>query len=127
LAELFGTPVSQGTVAVMSARAAGGLGGFLESVRANLAAAPVVNFDETGLRVQGKLRWVHSASTDKYSLVIVHDRRGTKGMDAAGVLPGFSGIAVHDAWAPYDTYKSVTQGRPPARYPGLGPFLKNNL
>ncbi len=108
LAELFGTPVSQGTVAAMSARAAGGLGGFLESVRANLAAAPVVNFDETGLRVQGKLRWVHSASTDKYSLVIVHDRRGTKGMDAAGVLPGFSGIAVHDAWAPYDTYKSVT-------------------
>jgi hypothetical protein len=23
------------------------------------------------------------------------------------VLPGFSGIAVHDAWAPYDTYASV--------------------
>jgi transposase len=25
-------------------------------------------------------------------------------MDAAGVLPVFAGIAVHDAWAPYDTY-----------------------
>ena len=25
-------------------------------------------------------------------------------MDAAGVLPEFSGIAVHDAWVPYDTY-----------------------
>ncbi len=25
-------------------------------------------------------------------------------MDAMGVLPGFAGIAVHDAWAPYDTY-----------------------
>jgi hypothetical protein len=25
-------------------------------------------------------------------------------MDAAGVLPRFTGIAVHDAWAPYDTY-----------------------
>ncbi len=117
MAELFGTPVSQGTVAAMSARAAGGLGGFLESVRAKLAAAPVVNFDETGLRVEGKLRWVHSASTDKYSLVIVHDRRGTKGMDAAGVLPGFSGIAVHDAWAPYDTYKSVTHALCGAHYP----------
>src|SRR5918997_2116352 len=30
LAELFGTPVSQGTVAAMTTRAAGGLGGFLE-------------------------------------------------------------------------------------------------
>jgi transposase len=38
----------------------------------------------------------------------VHDRRGTKGMDAAGVLPEFTGIAVHDAWAPYDTYQAVT-------------------
>ena len=25
-------------------------------------------------------------------------------MDAMGILPGFAGIAVHDAWAPYDTY-----------------------
>jgi len=108
LSELFGTPVSMGTVAAMTTRAAGGLDGFTEWVRGNLAAAEVVNFDETGLRVQGKLRWVHSASTGKYSSITVHDRRGTKGMDAAGVLPTFVGIAVHDAWAPYDTYKAVT-------------------
>ncbi len=108
LAELFGTPVSQGTVAAMTTRAAGGLGRFLEWTRANLAAAEVVNFDETGLRVEGRLRWVHSASTGKYSLIFVHDRRGTKGMDAAGVLPEFTGIAVHDVWAPYDTYTSCT-------------------
>jgi hypothetical protein len=25
-------------------------------------------------------------------------------MDAIGVLPKFTGVAVHDAWAPYDTY-----------------------
>jgi transposase len=25
-------------------------------------------------------------------------------MEAMGVLPAFAGIAVHDAWAPYDTY-----------------------
>ena len=108
LAELFGTPVSEGTVATMTTRAANGLGGFLEWVRTSLAAAPGVNFDETGLRVEGRLRWVHSASTGKYSLIFVHDRRGTQGMDAAGVLPGFAGIAVHDAWAPYDTYQAIT-------------------
>jgi transposase len=108
LAELFGTPVSEGTVATMTTRAATRLGGFLEWVRANLAAAEVVNFDETGLRVEGRLRWVHSASTGKYSLIFVHDRRGTQGMDAAGVLPEFAGVAVHDAWAPYDTYSQIT-------------------
>lgn len=51
---------------------------------------------------------MHSASTGKYSLIFVHDRRGTKGMDAAGVLPDFAGVAVHDAWAPYDTYQALT-------------------
>lgn len=27
---------------------------------------------------------------------------------AAGLLPGFTGVAVHDAWAPYDTYHTAT-------------------
>ena len=29
-------------------------------------------------------------------------------MDYAGVLPAFTGIAVHDAWAPYDCYPNLT-------------------
>jgi transposase len=108
LAELFGIPISPGTVAAMTGRAAGGLDGFTTLVRDRIAAAEVAHFDETGLRVDGKLRWVHSASTGKYSLITVHDRRGVAGMDAAGVLPGFTGIAVHDAWGPYDTYRQAT-------------------
>jgi hypothetical protein len=60
------------------------------------------------LRVAGKLRWVHSASTGKYALIWVHDKRGRVAMDAAGVLPSFTGIAVHDAWAPYDCYPAAT-------------------
>jgi len=108
LGELFGAPVSQGTVATITTRAAGRLSGFTEWVRVKLAASPMVNFDETGLRVQGALHWVHSASTAKYSLITVHPRRGTKGINAAGVLPDFTGIAVHDAWAPYDTYDKAT-------------------
>jgi len=108
LAELFGTPVSAGTVAAVTARAAGGLDGFLGLVGDRIAAAQVAHFDETGLRVEGKLRWVHSASTGKYSLITVHDRRGREAMNAAAVLPTFAGVAVHDAWAPYDTYPQLT-------------------
>jgi hypothetical protein len=64
-------------------------------------------FDESGFRVAGKLAWVHSASSGKHVLVTVHAKRGTEAMDAAGILPSFAGIAVHDAWAPYDTYGGV--------------------
>jgi transposase len=108
LAELFGTPVSEGTVAAMTGRAAGCLDEFTSLLRDRIAAAEVAHFDETGLRVDGKLRWVHSASTGRYSLITVHDKRGVAGMDAAGVLPAFGGVAVHDAWAPYDTYDRAT-------------------
>ena len=104
LAELFGIPLSPGTVAAVTARAAGRLGGFLERAREEIATSAVAGFDETGFRVEGKLHWVHCARTGKYTLLTVHTRRGTEAMEAMGVLPSFAGVAVHDAWAPYDTY-----------------------
>lgn len=107
LAELFGTPLSAGTVATLTARAAVGLEEFLKVVCGRLVDAEVVGFDETGLRVQGKLHWVHCARTDKYTLVGCHPKRGTAGIDNLGVLGRLRGVAVHDAWAPYDTYPDV--------------------
>jgi transposase len=106
LAELFGVPLSPGTVAAITARAAGKLDGFLERVRGNITASDVAGFDETGFRVAGRLHWVHCTRTGKYTLLMVHSRRGRKAMEAMGVLPSFAGVAVHDAWAPYDTYGS---------------------
>jgi len=104
LGELFGIPLSSGTVAALTARAAGRLDGFLAQVRGQIAVSDVAGFDETGFRVEGRLAWVHCARTGKYTLLMVHPKRGTKAMEAMGVLPRFAGIAVHDAWAPYDTY-----------------------
>jgi transposase len=108
LAELVGIPLSAGTVAAMTARAAAGLDGFLDTVRALLAGSEVVGADETGLRVAGRLHWVHCARTDRYTLIDCHPNRGRAGIDALGVLPGFGGVLVHDAWAPYDSYTNVT-------------------
>jgi transposase len=64
----------------------------------------VAGCDETGFRVEGRLAWVHCARTGKYTLLTVHAKRGTEAMKAMGVLPSFAGVAVHDAWAPYDSY-----------------------
>jgi len=104
LAELFGTPLSEGTVAAMCERAAGGLDGFLDVVRDRIADAESAGFDETGLRVASSLHWVHCARTGKYTLITCHAKRGKQGIDDMGVLGRFQGVAVHDAWAPYDTY-----------------------
>jgi transposase len=103
LAELFGIPCSSGTVAALTARAAGRLEQFTGRVRELIAAGEVAGFDETGFRVEGRLAWVHCARTGKYTLLMAHPRRGRKAMEAMGILPSFAGVAVHDAWAPYDT------------------------
>jgi transposase len=109
VADLFGVPMSQGSVAAMTQRCAKRLDGdFLAWLRQALAREKLVHFDETGFRVEGKLHWVHSASSGRYSLVYVHANRGRKGIDAGGVLAGFTGAAVHDAWAPYDCYCEAT-------------------
>lgn len=108
LADLCGVPVGAATVAAATARAATALTPFLSQLREKIAAAEVAHFDETGFRIAGRLGWIHSASTDGYSLLSAHRRRGVDAMTAAGVLPAFAGIAVHDAWAPYDTYPAVT-------------------
>jgi transposase len=104
LAELFDTPVSEGTVAAMTKRAAARLDEFCSQVADRIAGSAVAGFDETGLRVAGTLHWVHCARTDRYTLITCHRGRGQDGIDDAGVLARFRGVAVHDAWTPYDTY-----------------------
>jgi transposase len=105
LGDLFGADVAAGTVASWTAKTAATIRGeVIPAIVDRIAGAPVAHFDETGLRAQGKLHWMHSASTDTDVLLTVHAKRGVEGMDAAGVLPRYKGVAVHDAWAPYDTY-----------------------
>ena len=110
LADLLGAPVSDGSVVAWNERAAAGLGQFTDAVRDELAGAPVVHFDESGLRVDAHLAWVHSASTPTRTLFTCHDKRGVHAMDDAGVLPAFAGVAVHDGWASYRTYQDITHG-----------------
>lgn len=103
--DLFGVPVAAGTVAGWVKRTALGIiDTVLPVIAGRIAAAPVAHFDETGMRTGGRLAWLHSASTATDVLLTVHPKRGTTAMDAIGILPRFRGVAVHDAWAPYDTY-----------------------
>lgn len=108
-ADVLGAPVSTGTLAGYIAKGAGDLQGFLDEVHRQLIAAPVAHFDETGARVQGRLRWLFSASTNELTFYALHDKRGKDGLDHAGVLPAFTGVAVHDGFKPYRRYYDNAQ------------------
>ncbi len=103
--DLTGTDVSTGTLKAWVDQAAAGLTEFDEALRGVLLSkAPVVQFDETGARIAGRLGWVHSASTEELTRYTSHAKRGAVAIDAAGVLGDFHGVAVHDGWKPYSTY-----------------------
>ena len=76
----------------------------LNSIKQQLIAASVGQFDESGLRVEGKLHWLHVASTPELTHYHVHPKRGQEGMKAGGILPEFEGRAIHDHWKSYLTF-----------------------
>lgn len=76
----------------------------LTTIKQQLIAVDVAHFDESGLRVEGQLNWLHVASTNQLTYYAVHPKRGQVGMKALGVLPEFEGRAVHDHWKSYFTF-----------------------
>ena len=82
----------------------------LDAIRAQLIREEVVHCDESGLRVEGKLNWLHSMGTDGLTYYAVHLKRGQEAMQDIGLLSRLQGRAVHDAWASYFTFDNCQHG-----------------
>jgi transposase len=106
--DLVGHRVAEATLMKAQRDCVAAIAPATAAIQAQLQAAPVVRFDESGLRVAGKLQWLHVASTEDLTDYTVHTNRGQAGMDAAGILPGFTGRGVHDHWKSYFTYTDCT-------------------
>ena len=105
LGEVFGCPISNGTVERMVARCADAVADVVAAIKQAVIAAAVLHVDETGLSLNGKPAWLHVASTDQLTWYATHRKRGRAALDALGVLPTVRGRVVHDGLWSYWHYE----------------------
>lgn len=105
LEDLFGTPISVGTLTSINRKGGERAEVAGEKIKEALRREPVGHFDETGMRVCGNLTWLHVASSEKLTSFYPHPKRGGAAMEAMGILPNFDGTAVHDGWPSYFAYE----------------------
>ncbi len=82
----------------------------LAEVKETIKTEKVAHFDETGMRVLGKLHWLHVASTARLTYYGVHVKRGQVGMRDIGILPQFTGRAIHDHYHSYFQFRHCLHG-----------------
>jgi transposase len=104
LSDLMNVRVSEGTLYTTRQRCSEHLTEIEQRIHQAIQEAEVVHFDETGMRVNQQLWWLHVASTSGLTYYFVHPKRGQVAIDEMGILPKFKGKAVHDGWQSYQKY-----------------------
>nr|WP_286672396.1 IS66 family transposase [Cohnella hashimotonis] len=99
--DLCGCRPSEATLLAQLGKAASALEATEIQIREQVRKLPVLHADETGLRVGKQIKWMHVASDSQWTFLQIHESRGSRGMDEAGVLPHFTGVLVHDSYASY--------------------------
>jgi transposase len=73
-------------------------------IKESLKIQSLLNADESGIRIEGKLNWLHTIGTARLTFYQYHPKRGQEAMDTIGILPEYKGILIHDHLKSYLRY-----------------------
>ena len=104
LSEVFSCELSEGTLYNTRTQCYEQLEPVELHLKKGIQESEVGHFDETGMRVKGKLMWLHVACTAGLTYYFIHTNRGRVAMDAMDILPKFGGVSVHDGLPSYNHY-----------------------
>ncbi len=104
LHEVLGASMTAGTLKTLVDRCAEQLAPVEEQIKQHVQQAAVLHQDETGLYVGGHRSWLHVSATEQLTHYAVHPKRGKAALEAIGILPGYTGVSVHDGWRAYQSY-----------------------
>lgn len=73
-----------------------------QQIQQEIVESHVAHNDETGIRCQGKLWWLHVTCTGLFTYFFVHAHRGKQAIESEkSILQSFFGWLVHDCWSSY--------------------------
>ena len=106
--DLFGYPINESTISSASEKCYQNLEESENIIKSKIICNDVVHADETGLRVAGKLHWLHTATTLLYTYLFVHEKRGAGAiLSNKSILTDYIGWLVHDCWSSYFNLKNL--------------------
>ena len=105
LKDQFGLKISSGSLSNFNKEAFEKLEFFERDIISNLSKEKLLHADETGIKVDTELAWIHVLATNNFTFYYPHYKRGRDAMVEMEVLPDYRGILVHDHWKPYLGYK----------------------
>lgn len=108
---LFGYAINESTIINNSILCSSLLEDTEEHIKEQLLASELGHSDETGVRVAGKLHWLHVFANTLYTFFFIHEKRGKQALeDTISLLPQYSakgGWVVHDCWSSYFNFKGI--------------------
>lgn len=100
--DLFGYALNEATIQSATALYYEKLAAEEAIITEALHQERLIHADESGIRTEGKLHWLHVASSGAFTYFFRHSKRGRQALEnERSVLATFTGWVVHDCWASY--------------------------
>lgn len=109
MGDLYGMNPNEGSIVSNNRRCYESLKPIEDQIKEKIKASEVVHADETGVRVIGKLNWLHTTSTSWYTYLYVHAKRGSGAItDTCSIIGDYTGRLIHDC---YESYFKLTEAK----------------
>jgi transposase len=108
---LYGYNINESTIVSILRNCYDKLSDTENIIKKKIKSSKIGHVDETGIRIEKKLNWLHVFSTQYFTHLFVHPKRGKEAIESEqSIIPNFRNWLMHDCWATYFNFTNAKQG-----------------
>lgn len=108
LRDVYGLPISEGSIFNILGRFVQKSGLVYEAIRQKIEDSKVIGSDETGINVNGEMNWGWTWQTKEATFITISSNRGNETINDVFQNWAPKAVLVHDCWKPH--FKTGTAG-----------------